>query len=144
MTYNAAMIWLVLGLVLLIAELISGTFVLVFLALGCFIAGIFSFFPPLDEMFAMQLVLCSTISIVGTFVFRKPLQNRFLKSITLKADEGKEIIIDEPIQPHHTARIRYQGTSWQATNIDAQILNKGDRVLIVGIDGNTLLIKKAL
>ena len=57
-------------------------------------------------------------------------------------DIGKEIQIDQIILPQQTVRITYQGTNWSATNLDIHDLQRGDHVIIVGIDGNTLLLRK--
>lgn len=142
MSIDASIIWVVLGIALLILEMATLTFTLIFIALGCFAASIISFFPQLSSSYALQIGVCALISVVGLFGFRRQLQSHMLRSITLKVDIGKEILIDHSIHPHQTARISYQGSSWQATNLDPEELKKGDRVCIVGIDGNTLLLRK--
>jgi membrane protein implicated in regulation of membrane protease activity len=142
MNIDSSVVWVVLGFALLVIEMFTLTFTLLFIALGCFVAGLISFFPNFSSSYSIQIAACAIFSIVGLMGFRKQLQSRMLKSITLKADIGKEILIDHNIQPHSTARITYQGTQWQATNLDADELKKGDRICIVGIDGNTLLIRK--
>jgi membrane protein implicated in regulation of membrane protease activity len=60
----------------------------------------------------------------------------------MNADIGKEIHVDQAMPPHQQTRITYQGTSWLATNLDSEALKQGDRVVIVGVDGNVLLIRK--
>jgi membrane protein implicated in regulation of membrane protease activity len=139
---DSSIVWVILGFILLIIEMATLTFTLIFIALGCFAAGLISFFPNFSSNYALQIMICAVISVIGLFGFRRQLQSRMLKSITLKSDIGKEILVDHNIQPHSTARITYQGTQWQATNLDAEELKKGDRVCIVGIDGITLLIRK--
>ncbi|MCC7460470.1 MAG: NfeD family protein [Proteobacteria bacterium] len=142
MTIDSTMIWIILGLVLLIAEMATGTFTLIFIALACFATALVSFFPGMDSNYTIQITTCSIVSVLGVVLLRKPLQNKMLKSLSLKSDIGKELLIDHGIHPHGTARIGYQGTTWQATNLDAEEMRKGDRVCIVGMDGNTLLIRK--
>ncbi len=142
MNIDSSVIWVSLGLALIIFEMFTLTFTLIFIALGCFAAGLLSFFPSFSHAYAFQITTCAVISVIGLMGFRRRLQSHTLKSITLKADIGKEILIDQGIKPHQTMRISYQGTTWEATNLDADELKKGDRVCIVGIDGNTLLIRK--
>lgn len=141
---DSTIVWFVLGVMLLILEMFSGTFVLVFISLGCFGAGLISFLPNFATSQTVQIIVCSMITVVGTLGFRKPLQNKMLKSLSLKSDIGKEIVIDHHVEPHSNGRISYQGSSWQVTNLDADVLKRGDRVIIVGVDGNTLLIRKVL
>lgn len=137
---NTSILWLIAGLVLLIAEMVTGTVVLIFIALGCFIAALGSLLAP--DMITLQLIICSLVSLAGTFLLRKPLQRRLLKSTSLQADIGKEILIDQDIEPHKRSRISYQGTNWDASNIGTESIKNGDHVTIVGIDGNILLIRK--
>jgi inner membrane protein len=132
-------IWIVAGMGLLIGEMISGGFFLVFIALGCFGAALAA---SLGATQAAQIIICALVSVAGVAILRRPLKLRMLRSIAFSADIGKELKLDQPVLPHQQTRITYQGTSWLATNLDAEPLNQGDRVTIVGMDGNVLLIRK--
>lgn len=134
------LIWFLVGIVLLTLEMISGTFVLLFISFGAFAAGLLATF--VSNQFFMQAVVCAGVSIAGTIFLRKPIQAKFLKTTILSADIGKEIKISQNMPPHQATRISYQGTDWFAINLDPEALKEGDRVCIVGIDGNTLLIRK--
>ena len=132
-------LWIVSGILLVIGEMLTGGFFLMFLALGCiFAAGAASIGVP---VFA-QAMIGAGVAIVGAATLRKAIQTKLLKSISISADIGKEILVDQIIPPHKQTRITYQGASWIATNLDNEELKAGDRVVIVGIDGNILLIRK--
>lgn len=137
---NASLVWLIAGLVLLIAEMVTGTIVLVFIALGCFLAALTSILAP--DAFTLQILSCAVVALLGTFLLRKPLTRRLMKASSIQADIGKEILIDADIEPHKRSRISYQGTTWEASNIGTDNVRNGDHVTIVGIDGNVLLIRK--
>lgn len=132
-------IWIVLGILLIIGEMLSASFFMLFMALGCFGAALAA---SISGNYLIQGVTCAVISILGVALLRKPIQTKLLKSINLSADIGKEIHVDQAIAPHQQTRITYQGTSWLATNLESEALKQGDRVVIVGIDGNVLLIRK--
>jgi inner membrane protein len=132
-------IWIVAGMGLLIGEMITGGFFLVFIALGCFGAALAA---SLGAMQAAQIIICAIVAVAGVALLRRPLKMRMLRSIAYSADIGKELKLDQPVLPHQQTRISYQGTSWLATNLDAELMNAGDRVTIVGMDGNVLLIRK--
>ena len=136
---DAASFWILGGMILLISEMLTGGFFLIFMALGFFGAGLAASF---EFSSGLQVAVCAVIAVVGVFTLRKPIQKRLLKTITLNADVGKEIRVDQSIDPHKTMRISYQGTSWNATNLGDEALKSGDHVTIVGVDGNTLLIRK--
>lgn len=140
--FDAHTIWILGGIVLLILEMLSGTFVLMFVALGFFAAGLCSSLNRFGSMYGLQAVICAVVSILGVLLLRKPIQKKLLRSISLNADIGKEIQVTQEIAPHQTTRITYQGTNWYATNLDSEALKQGDRVEIVGIDGNVLLVRK--
>jgi membrane protein implicated in regulation of membrane protease activity len=121
--------------------MMTGTFVMIFFGLGCFAAALFGVLANPEPSIGM--IFGSVIALVSALLLRNPLQKKFLKSITLEADIGKEIQIQENISPHKQARITYQGSTWLATNLDSEDLKEGDHVVIVGIDGNVLLIRKS-
>lgn len=139
MAFDSSTLWILAGLILIIGEMVTSGFFLLFVALGCFAAALVG---SLGGSGIMQGIVCAVVAVTGLLVLRKPIQKRLLKTITLSADIGKEISVDQAILPHQQTRITYQGTSWLATNLDPETLKQGDRVVIVGIDGNVLLIRK--
>lgn len=139
MTLDSTSIWIIIGMGLMIGEMITGGFFLVFIALGCFAAGLTA---SLGAPQASQIIICAIVSVAGVMLLRRPLKSRMMRSIGHTGDLGKEIKLDQPIPAHKQARISYQGTSWLATNLDDEPVAAGDRVTIVGIDGNTLLVRR--
>lgn len=134
-------IWVIAGIVLVITEMLTTSLFLIFVALGCFAAALVDLWQPSN--FALEMGVCGVVSVIGALFLRKPLQKKLIKDLNLKADVGKEIKVETHVGAHQTTRVHYQGTTWQATNLDDSELKKGDRAMIVGIDGNTLLIRKS-
>ena len=132
-------LWLLFGLILLICEMLTMGFYLLFIAVGCFAAALAA---SLGAHLWGQSAVCALVAITGTLTLRKPIQSRLLKSMGVRADVGKEIRVDAVIDPHQQNRISYQGSTWLATNLGIEKINKGDHVTIVGIDGNILLVRK--
>lgn len=137
---NASLLWIITGLILLIAEMATGTIVILFIAVGCFVSAIASILFP--DMITLQIIICAVVSLIGGLGLRKPLQQRLLKKNNLSVDIGKEIVATQSIAPHKSSRIVYQGTTWDASNVGHESISQGDHVVIVGIDGNILLIRK--
>lgn len=131
--------WMAAGFLILVGEMLSMSFFLLFIAIGCFAAALLGL---LDQSLTDQVVVCAVVSVLGMLALRKPIQRRLLKGIQIRADVGKEITIDQPMAAFGQTRISYQGTQWLATNLGPQEVHLGDRVIIVGIDGNVLLIRK--
>lgn len=133
-------LWIIMGIILLIAEMLTGTFVLVFISLGCFSAALVCALMP--GQIAVQIIVCAVISLVGAVLLRKPLQRKLMKTSSITNDIGKEVIMDQNILPHQQVRIAYQGTTWEASNVGTEEILKGDRVTIVGLDNTILLLRK--
>jgi membrane protein implicated in regulation of membrane protease activity len=137
---NTSLMWLIAGLILLTAEMATGTIVLIFISVGCFFSAAIGMVYP--DSITLQIIVCAVVSLIGAIGLRKPLQRRLLKTTSLQADIGKEILTDQDIEPHQRSRITYQGTTWDASNVGSESLKQGDHIVIVGIDGNVLLIRK--
>jgi membrane protein implicated in regulation of membrane protease activity len=133
-------IWIVAGLILLVGEMLTGGFFLIFIALGCFISAVTAL---LGGAIFLQALVCSMVAVLGMVTLRRPIQQRLLKrNMGFSLDVGKEITCEQAVAPQAQTRIHYQSTSWLATNAGTQQLQPGDRAVIIGIDGNTLLIRK--
>lgn len=139
MTLQSEAIWILVGILLVIGEMLSASFFMLFLGLGAFAAALTA---SLGGSPFLQGLTAASVAIIGVLALRKPIQKILLKKINLATDLGKEIVIDQGMAPHHQTRITYQGSSWLATNLESEPLKAGDRVVIVGIDGNVLLIRK--
>lgn len=139
MTLNMSNYWVILGIVLVIGEMLTGGFFLIFIALGAFAASLTA---ALDQGMAVQLLTCAAVSVAGVAALRKTLQRKMLKSISVSSDVGRELVVDQAIAPHKRARITYQGTTWEAVNMGSENIGSGDRAVIVGVDGICLLVRK--
>jgi len=140
MTVDSVNLWILVGLGLLIAEMLTGGFFMMFVAIGAFAAALTaSFGGPL----AAQAILGSGVAIVGMVTLRAPIQRKLREQAgSVVNDIGKEITVDQEIGAHKQARITYQGTSWLTTNIGSEPIRQNDHAIIVGLDGNVLLVRK--
>lgn len=132
-------IWLTAGICLLVIEMMSGTFVLMFLSLGCFAAAMADYLGSTE--LNTEVAIGVAISLLGLVIWRKTLQKRLTKQISVSSDIGKEIVVDQETLPGQSSRISYQGTTWNAVSVDSEVIKSGQPAQIVGIDGNSLLIR---
>jgi len=139
MEMDSSTLWIVTGIALVIGEMLTTSFYLLFIALGCFAGALAA---SLGQAHLAQGIACAAVSIVGVAALRKPLHRRMVNSVKMDADVGKEVVSDQTIAPHQQARITYQGTSWLATNLSADPIRAGERVVIESVDGNVLLLRK--
>ncbi len=132
-------LWIVAGLILLISEMLTGGFFLIFIAIGCFAAALAS---TVGATIWIEALVCAVIAVVGVIALRKPIQARMMKTMKIEADLGKTFRASDAIDLHEKRSLSYQGVPWSAINVGLEPVLKGDHVTIVGMDGNVLLIRK--
>ena len=81
-----AWIWLGLALLVLVAELLSGTIFLLFVSLGMFLPAVVLFLWP-DAALAVQLLIFSVVALIGLVVYiRSRKRKRFRKETGYRAN----------------------------------------------------------
>lgn len=69
-------------------------------------------------------------------------KRRWRSDVLIVADIGREVPIEHDIAVQQLGRVGYQGMSWKALNVGKEDLRAGERAVIVGIDGERVLISK--
>jgi membrane protein implicated in regulation of membrane protease activity len=131
--------WGVLGLVLVIAELLTGTFYLVMLGVAAFGAAAGA---GLGLGFAAQSVIAFLVAAAGCYgvhVYRAKGKTQQMPPIDAGMPASFEAWIDAGAR---LARVRYRGASWDARVEGAEALEPGATVYVLAADGNTLKVAK--
>jgi membrane protein implicated in regulation of membrane protease activity len=123
-------IWLIIGGILLITEMLTFTFYLLWLGVGALVAAVVAWIVP-DGIVLQILAGCIT-ALVLTF-FTKPLTQRIRSSKGFKdpIDEmiGKEGIVVEEIAVGKHGIVKVGNETWSASSHEH--LPKGETVLVV-------------
>lgn len=137
-------IWLILGLGLLGAELLSGTFVILFFGIGALITSLLVHFT--DAPLALQILVFAVASLALLMIFRK----RFIKTVSedeklrsLSTDVGTTLVLSETLPPRGEAMVAYQGTHWTAVNLENEELKQNTRVRIERTEGIKIFVRRA-
>jgi len=132
--------WGVLGLVLVIAELLSGTFYLLVLGIAAFgAAGA----AGLGLAFAVQAIIACVVAGAGCYgvhAYRANNRAQQMAPIDAGMPASFESWIDSGAR---LARVRYRGASWDARVEGAEALEPGATVYVLTADGNTLKVAKS-
>lgn len=136
------MFWVVLGLVLLAAEMITFTFVLAFFGLGALLVALAKWAFHLESM-PLEIMIFAAVSVSGLLLLRGKLRSSWSSKGSMSIDEGKLIFLTRDVPAKGRAEIEYQGTVWTAENESDVHLPKGARAIIVRTEGLTLIIKGA-
>jgi len=133
--------WLVAGVVLAVAELFTGTFVLLMFAGGAFAATVAA---ALGAPLAVQILFFAGGSTLGLLAVR-PLRDRVREHPAVGAGgptgiEGADAEVLEAVDAHH-GQVKIRGEIWTARAYDAtQVFDVGERVRVIEVKGATALV----
>jgi membrane protein implicated in regulation of membrane protease activity len=135
------LIWVVIGFLLVIAELVTGTFYLLVIGVGFFAAALLAW---LGANFLVQAVVGSVVALVGAWAVhhwhsanRTPGGDR-----DNLLDRGQPVVLEGwTNETAGIARVKYRGASWDARVADAQARPQpGSTLYIDGQEGSTLVV----
>lgn len=135
-----AMIWFLIGLVLIIAEFALPGLVIIFFGLGAWAAALALLAAEMRLFF--QIVVFLVVSITSLVVLRKRFVAAAGKTPDL-ADEfiGKRAEVEQQIAKGAYGKVKFKGALWKAETASDQILEKGDFVRIVGHESIILRVE---
>ncbi|QFZ20052.1 NfeD family protein [Saccharothrix syringae] len=140
----AALIWLVLGVVLVAAEILSGDFVLVMLGVAAFGAA------GAAVLGADVLVAALVFAVVslGLLVGARPAIRRRMELGTghtsgVEALVGSTAVVVSRVDAHG-GRVRIGGEVWSARSLDRGVIEPGAEVTVVEISGATAVVLAAV
>ena len=136
--------WMVLGAVLLGAELIAIDlqFYLVFLGISAALVGLASMLGVAMPEWA-QWVEFATLSLISFFTFRKSLYEKIRGgAVGFRENLSGDIInIEEDLAAGSESRVEFRGTKWTVRNIGNETISAGSRARVVKAVGLTLHVE---
>ena len=136
------LIWVVVGFVLVIAELMSGTFYLLVLAVGAFTAALVDW---AGGGLLAQAVVGGVVAVGGGMLVHHwhgthgPSDGR-----ANLLDRGQPVVLEGwATEAAGLARVKYRGTSWEARLAQADRPPPGSTLYIDAMEGNTLVVVAA-
>lgn len=138
---SPAVVWAVVGLVLLIAELATVSFILCFIGLGALIVAATTWMG-LTSSFNSQLIVFSASSLSLLFLLRKTAKKLFAGHADVPPDyAGQKVKVAKPIPAGGEGTIIYRGSDWIAFSDTAQTIPEGASVQIETIEGIRIKVK---
>ena len=140
-------IWIVAAALLLAAEMFAPGFWLASVAVGCLAAGVAALLPV--GLVGQALVFAA--STVGSlFGLRPVLVRRFLHTrgmevrTNMEALAGRSGVVTKQFDPvTRTGRVAVEGEDWRGTLAEGTpALEPGTRIIVVQVDGSTLVVEK--
>jgi membrane protein implicated in regulation of membrane protease activity len=134
-------IWLIIGGVLLIAEMLTLTFYLLWLGIGALTAAFVAWIAP-DAIVLQILAGCATALILTYFT--KPLTERIRTSKGFKdpIDEmiGKEGVVLEEIAPGKHGIVKVGNETWSASS--HEYILKGETIIVLARSSTIVEVQK--
>ena len=128
-------IWWLLAAGLVVAELVTGTFYLLAVAVAFALGGFAALF---GIPFELQLLGAAVVALLGIFVAYRWRPGQLTGPREPAFDIGQSVRV-QAWHPDGTARVAYRGTLWQAQPA-APDLPRADTMYIVDVRGSTLVI----
>jgi membrane protein implicated in regulation of membrane protease activity len=134
-----AIVWAVTGLVLVIVEVMTGTFYLLMLGVAAFGAALAAW---LGLGFSVQSIVAVAVSAVGCYgvhVYRAKNSAQQMAPIDAGMPASFESWLDAGSR---LARVRYRGASWDARVEGGEAVEPGATLYVLAAEGNTLRVAK--
>jgi membrane protein implicated in regulation of membrane protease activity len=138
------LVWVVLGFVLVIAELLTGTFYLLVIGIGAFAAAAVAWIGG-NEL--VQAIVGGAVALAGTWYvhrFKHPGRSDLNREDNF-LDRGQPVVLEGwANEAAGLARVRYRGTSWDARIAAPEARPApGSTLYIASQEGNTLVLVAA-
>ena len=137
-------IWIIIAVILFIAEIFTPTFLPACIAIGCITAGIVSGF---DYGVKIQLVAFAIGTLIAFFGVRPfTLKYFYKKSAKIKTNMdaliGKVVRVSETIDiSKNEGRVVVEGDDWKAVTENDEIVTLGEKVEVQQVDSTVLIVK---
>jgi inner membrane protein len=136
--------WLVVGLLLVLAELATpGGFFVIFFGLSAIIVGALAGAGMAGPLW-VQLLLFSGLSVLSLVLFRARLLRRFQgdpQAPQVDSLVGEIGLLEGAIGPGQIGRIEVRGSAWSARNATSSEIPRGMRCRVVRVNGLMLDIE---
>jgi membrane protein implicated in regulation of membrane protease activity len=138
---SPVIVWAVIGVILIIIELMSLTFVFAFFGIGALIVAVTAWIGLTPEL-SSQLAIFSASSLLMMLVFRKTAKKLFFGSHDIPPDyKGHKVKVVKAIPVGGEGAISYRGSEWIAFSESSEAIREGSTVEIISIEGIRVKVK---
>lgn len=138
---DAWVIWLIAAGIILVLEMFTLTFYMLWFCIGTLVAALVAWIAP--DAYLLQVVAGSIVTLVLT-VFTKPISKKIRTSKGFK-DTGTELVgrqgvVVEPIEPGQYGIVKVGGDTWSA--VSAQLLAKDERIKVISRSSTIIEVER--
>ena len=127
--------WAIVGIALVIAELITGTFYLVVIGIAALAGAAVAY---AHYSFWTQAIVAAIVALIGVIMVTR-FRKMQVSAPNVSLDVGQSVVLDAWVnESDRRARVRYRNALWDAKVLDEQGAETGRTLYIRHVDGNTL------
>ena len=132
-TFSAPLVWFLIGVVFLIAELLVPGFILIFFTIGSWIVALLVWL--IDIELTYQILIFIVASLIPLFTLRKHGLRIFKGKTRDTGDDhyddskiGKRAVVSKEINPNLVGEVKFMGSFWRA--VSDEKIKEGQPVII--------------
>jgi membrane protein implicated in regulation of membrane protease activity len=133
-------IWILLGLGLLVAEMLTPGLFFLFFGLGALLVGVLVLLGAGGPR-ELQWLLFSGFSLGALALLRRRLRSRLSSKPMVDTMVGELAVPLEDLPPQATGKAELRGSTWSARNDAGVPLSRGQRCQVVRVEGLMLWIR---
>jgi membrane protein implicated in regulation of membrane protease activity len=138
---SPVIVWAIIGIVLVIIELMSLTFVFAFFGVGALIVSLTTW-AGITPGISSQLAVFAVSSLFMLFVLRKTAKKLFFGSHDVPPDyKGQKVKVVKAVPVGGEGAISYRGSVWIAFSESTEAIPEGSMVEIISLDGIRAKVK---
>lgn len=136
---DAYLLWLIVGIVLIIVEMTTGTFYLLVLGIAALAASAAAWF---GQSFWVQAVITAAVAVAGVILVNR-YRGKNVSAAKKSLDIGQSVTLESWIsEADGLARVNYRDAQWEA-RVTGERTPGGKVFYIHAVEGNTLLVSAA-
>lgn len=136
---DAYLLWLIIGIVLIIVEMTTGTFYLLVLGIAALAAAAAAWF---GQSFWVQAVISAAVAVAGVLLVNR-YRSKADPAAKQSLDVGQSVTLESWIsEADGLARVNYRNAQWEA-RVTGERTPDGKVFYIHAVAGNTLMVSSA-
>lgn len=140
-TMDAWIVWLIAAGIILVLEMFTLTFYMLWFCIGALVAALVAWIAP--DAYLLQVVAGSIVTLVLT-IFTKPISKKVRSSKGFQ-DTGTELVgrqgvVVDPIEPGQYGIVKVGSDTWSA--VSAQLLAKDERVRVISRSSTIIEVER--
>ena len=138
-------IWMILGIGFIIIEIFDPAFFFISLGIGAIITSLLSMIPILGNSVPLQILIFAVLSFIS-FLFMRKLGKKVLSkpggNTNVYALKGQNGFVTKEIPAEGKGYVKIGGEEWSAIEIDNKAVELGAKVIVEGIEGNKVIVRR--